>query len=307
MIINYLELKEISKEINEKVKSNHIANIALINSSDIVFAFSYYRKEKLLISLNHNSPFIGMINKDITFPTVLNKLCEELRQKVKDTIVTNIEVLNNDRIIQITLQKTDEFFAKHVFFLILELIPHHPNLLILDASRRIIFANHYSSLTDKRIIIKGANYELPEAKDVKEMSVDLSQYDEFIQNYLDEALKVRMKEKYSKLIDTIKRKLKTANNKTKVLNKEIEEAKEKLIYQEYGTTLLTLKDDKEFIEQYIKENDVPFDQTKSYVDNANILFKKYKKSKETIAKDKEQIEINNALIEKLNHDICSLN
>ncbi|MCR4879694.1 MAG: NFACT RNA binding domain-containing protein, partial [Bacilli bacterium] len=46
---------------------------------------------------------------------------------------------------------------------------------------------------------------------------------------------------------------------------------------------------------------------KSYVDNANILFKKYKKSKETIAKDKEQIEINNALIEKLNHDICSLN
>ena len=118
---------------------------------------------------------------------------------------------------------------------------------------------------------------------------------------------LRLKEKYSKLIDTIKRKIKTSNNKTKVLNKEIKEAKTNLVLQEYGTMILTLKDDAESLEEYIKENNIPVDATKSYIDNANIFFKKYKKAKETIARDKEQLEINDALIEKLNNDLCSLN
>ncbi len=138
MTLNYLEIKEIADSINEKIKGNHIANIALINSNDIVFAFSYYRKEKMLISLNHNMPFIGMIDKEITFPTVLNKLCEELRQKVKDTIITNVKEINNNRIIEITLKKTDEFYAKHVFFIILDLLPHDPSILILDEHRQIL-------------------------------------------------------------------------------------------------------------------------------------------------------------------------
>ena len=164
MALNYLEIKEIAVSINEKVKGNHIAGITLINSSDIVLTFSFYRKEKMMISLNHNYPFVGMVDKEIAFPTVLNKLCEELRKNIKDTIVMGVSPLNNDRIMEFTLQKTDEFYTKHTYYLVIELIPHHPNLLILDDNRKIIFANHYSSLTDKRVILKSMGYELPENK-----------------------------------------------------------------------------------------------------------------------------------------------
>ena len=308
MALNYLELKEISQDIESKIVSNHIANIVLINSTDIILSFSYYRKEKLLISLNHNYPLIGMVDKEIAFPTILNKLCEALRQNVKDTVVTGVTILNEDRIIEIKLVKTDEFYVKHEYFIVLELIPHHPNLYILDDARHIIFANHYSSLTDKRIVVKGMTYEAPSKNNESiKMDVNLSKYNEYLSSYLNDAIKLRLTEKYRNLIDTIKRKIKTATNKKKVLEKEIEEAKEKLVYQEYGTTLLTMKDDKEYLANYIKENNVPIDETKSYVDNANILFKKYKKSKETISKDKEQLEINETLLAKLNNDLCSLN
>ena len=307
MALNYLELKEISKSIEEKVKGNHIANIVLVNSSDIILTFSFYRKEKMLISLNHNYPFIGMVDKEISFPTVLNKLCEALRQIVKDTIVLEIKTINNDRIIEIKLQKTDEFYVKHEFFMILELIPHHPNLLLLDEARHIIFANHYTSLVDKRVIVKGIEYETPinNLKD-KELPVNLDSYNEYVKEYLSNSIKLGLVEKYSKLVDTIKRKIKTANNKVEILNKEIKEAEGKIIYQEYGSTLLTIKDDKVYLANYIKENHVPYDESISVIDNANNLFIKYKKSKETIIKDKEQLEINNDLITKLNNDLCSL-
>ena len=306
MALNYLELQVLAKDINEKVKGNHIAGITLINSHDIVLTLSFYRKEKLLLSLNHNYPLIGMVDKDISFPTILNKTCEELRKHIKDTIITSIEAVNNDRIVEVTLQKTDEFYVKHTYYLIVELIPHHPNLLILDDARHILYATHYSSLTDKRVIVRGLTYELPEANNVTGLKVDLSSYEEYLSNYLTDSMKSRLEEKYSKLIDTIKRKIKTANNKSKVLNKEIEEAEEKLVYQEYGSTLLTMKDDKEYLEEYIKENNVPIDNSKSYVDNANILFKKYKKSKETITQDREQLELNAQQLDKLNNDLCSL-
>ena len=307
MALNYLEIKEIASSIDEKIKGNHIAGVTLVNSNDIVISFSFYRKEKMMISLNHNYPFVGMVDKEIAFPTVLNKLCEELRKNIKDTIVMSVNALNNDRILELTLQKTDEYYNKHIYYLVVELIPHHPNLLILDDNRKIIFANHYSSLTDKRIILKSMSYELPENnKNNRDLSVNLADFEQFVVSYLDNSISLRLKEKYSKLIDTIKRKIKTASRKETVLNKEIEDASKVMVYQEYGQMILTLKDDEEELTSYIKENDIPYDINKSAIENANLLFKKYKKSKETIRVDKEQLEINRSLLDKLSHDLCSL-
>ena len=161
MALNYQDVKELTFNIKEKIKGNHIAGITLINSHDAVLTFSFYRKEKLIISLNHNYPLVGMIDKEISFPTIMNKLCEELRKNIKDTIVIDVEALNDDRIISFTLQKTDEFYQKKLLYLIVELIPHHPNLFILDEERHILFANHYSSLTDKRLVLKNMIYEAP--------------------------------------------------------------------------------------------------------------------------------------------------
>ena len=60
--LNLKGVSIITEEITEKVLNNFISNISIINSSDVLLTFSFYNKEKMLISLNHNSPFISFKN-----------------------------------------------------------------------------------------------------------------------------------------------------------------------------------------------------------------------------------------------------
>lgn len=305
--LNCVELSNLCNTLNSTLLGNHIPNVVLINSSDILLSFSYYRKEKLLISLNHNSPFISLVDGNISMSTIQNKLCEELRKYVKDTILTNIQTIKNDRIVEISLQKTDEFYEKHYFYLIIELIPRSPNLILLDENRKIIFATHYTSLESKRIILKNFIYEAPESHPSEmKIEIDFNQYKFDANTYIAESIKNRNKEKFDKLISTIKRKIKTAKHKEEVLNKEIDEAKESLIYKEYGNMLLTLKYDEHELKNYINENNVPYNETKDITTNINNLFKKYKKAKTTIELDKEQLVLNEENITILEKDLKDL-
>ena len=305
--LNYVELSKMCNTLNTTLEGNHIPNVVLINSSDILLTFSYYRKEKLLISLNHNAPFISLVDGSVAVSTLQNKLCEELRKYVKDTILTNIKTLNNDRIAEISLQKTDDFYEKHIYYLILELIPRSPNLLLLDQDRKIIFATHYTSLESKRVILKNFIYEVPESHQIDaKIEVDFEKYKIEANEYIIESMKNRNKEKFDKLISTIKRKIKTAKHKEEVLTTEIEDAKEALIYKDHGNMLLTLKYDEHELNNYIHECNVPYDNTKDVTTNINNLFKKYKKAKTTIELDKEQLLLNEENIAKLEKDLKDL-
>ena len=101
-------LKEIVLELDKKIKNNHFSHIAVINSSDILFSFSFYTKEKMLLSLNHHHPFISLIGKDFNSPTLNGGLSENLRKLIKGAYITNIEILNDDRILKLSLLKTDD-------------------------------------------------------------------------------------------------------------------------------------------------------------------------------------------------------
>lgn len=305
--LNFKQLDVLTKSLDESLKGNHISNIVLFTSSNILFTFSFYRKHKLLISLNHQAPFVSLVDQNVVVSSILNKLSDDLRKHVKDSVIKEIKTLNNDRIIEISLQKSDEFYVRKDFHLVLELIPHHPNLIYLDENRKIIFATHYSDLSSSRAIIKGMNYTLPINNfNGEELTSDLSTFYQDANEYLPSLMNARHNEKYHSLIITIKRKQKIAINKEDALVKEIASAKEKLVYQEYGTCLLTLKDDEESLKEYISSNSVPYDDSLSVSENANRLFKLYKKNKETIRNNEIQLEENKALIDKFNEDLSSL-
>ena len=305
--LNYKQLNKLANDVNEKIKGNHISNIIVLSSNDIIFTFSFYRKEKLLISLNHQSPFISLIESTPSVPSIMGKLVEELRKNIKDTVVKDISSIENERIVKFTLFKTDVFFDKHTSYLYLELIPTHPNLIIADEANKIIYATHYTNLDAKRIILKGMEYVLPLSNIVNnDFSDDISSFKEEVNNYLPSLLEHRLDDKYQKLITTLKSKIKKCKNKVKVLNDEIEEAKKLLIYQEYGSMILAYLYDEEELKNYIKENNVPYDETKSASDNANILFKKYKKAKSTITNNEEQLRLNDEELKIYEEDLASL-
>ena len=81
-------------EIKTKVLSNFVTNVTVANSSDVLLSFSFYKKERLLLSLNHSNPFIGFIDDSYNTTTTLGSLNENLRKYLKGSYVTDVSQIN---------------------------------------------------------------------------------------------------------------------------------------------------------------------------------------------------------------------
>ncbi len=299
-----LNLKGISiivNELKDKILNNFISNISVINSSDILLTFSFYNKEKLLVSLNHNNPFISFVDASINEHTTIGNLNDNLRKYLKGSYITNIEQINSDRVIKFSLNKTNEFYQKDNYFLILELIPTINNLVILDEKENVVFAKHYLDLSAARPLLKGMKYESVEPNPnlvLKEF--DYEEYKRNVNHYLSEINQKGKKEKALPLYNHLKQKVKSLSKKINVLTLEKEEATKKLEYKDIGQTILTLMNSDE-LNDYLETIKDTYDFSLSPNENANRYFDKYKKAKRTIENDDREIRIAQENIEELNH------
>ena len=295
---SYSAFKSVVGELKKKIVGCRINNITVINSHDFLCALSMVKKEKLLISLNHQHPFLSLISVNETSPTITGKLNELLRKLLKEAYIVDINLLNDDRIIVIKMQKANDYYEKVSFTLYLECIPQRANLVFVDANNHIMHALHYAPLTSNRPILNGLTYELPPHNELKE-DLEVPSFEEIkveAEKYYFNALEVHKKEKFTPLFRYIKTRIKSLNKKCLVLEKEIKEAEAHLQDAEIGNKLLCLFYEREMLEEYIKENNLSWDESKTIVENANLYFKKCKKSKRTI-------EMANAEISKAKEEI----
>lgn len=292
-------LKIIAEDLNEKLKYNYISNITMVNSHDFLFSFSMYRKGKLLVALNHQSPFVALVNDVVTTGTIVGVINDTLRKLVKDGNIQNVHTVNDDRILAIEYTKVDELYEKKNRTLILELIPHRQNLIILEEGH-ILYATHYVGLENGRPLIKGLKYQPLENKTfVSEGDINLQELTKQAEEYFLKSKQERNIEKYKSLVTHIKTRIKSLRGKLLVLDKAIKKAQEELSYQDIGNMLLAYSYDKEELEQYLKENNIDYDHSLTPGVNAEKYFKKYKKAKRTI-------EMDNIEIEKTKEEIANL-
>ena len=253
MKINYSTLKTIVSDIKNKTSDNRVSNITLINSRVFLISFSTFRKEKLLVCLDHQNPFISFCEVEESISTITGGLSDILRKELKEAIVQDVSLLNDDRVVDIQLIKTNDYFEREEKHLILELIPFRSNLVLLDKNNLVIYAAHYSSLENNHPIIKGMEYEPVKKADSfieKEEITALDEVKKFANEYVYQAKKKRILERYEPLFKFIKVRIKSLKQKLKVLDREYQEAKEKLVYQEHGTYLLALINEPEAIKKY---------------------------------------------------------
>ena len=282
------------KELKEKIVGCKINNITVINSHDFLCSLSMIKDEKLLISLNHQHPFLSLIGVNESTPTIVGKLNELLRKQLKDAYIVDINIVNHDRIILFDLQKANDFYEKVTFKVYLECIPQRANLVFVDSNNTIMHALHYAPLTSNRPILAGLSYELPQHSGLR-VEKDIPSIEEIkkaAKEYYQDALTVHKKEKFTPLYRYIKTRIKSLNKKNVVLEKEISEAQTHLNDVNHGNALLGFLNEPELLEEYIRNNNLSLDKDKSVVENANLLFKKYKKSKRTI--EMASIEIKKA-------------
>ena len=297
--ITSANLKIISDDLREKLKFNHISNVTMVNSHDFLFSFSLFRKGKLFVSLNHQSPFVSLVSDVVNTSTIVGSLNDTLRKLVKDGTINDVNTINNDRILAISYSKVDELYEKVNRTLIFELIPHRQNLIILEENK-IIFASHYAGLDSSRPLVKGMIYQPLENKTViSEANIDLKELQKEAEEYYLASRQERNLEKYKPLVTHIKSRIKSLRGKILVLNKATEKAKNELSYQDVGNMLLAYSYDKEELENYLNDNKIDYDRSLSPGVNAEKYFKKYKKAKRTI-------EMNAIEIEKTNNEIDNL-
>ena len=288
---NYSAFREICNELKKKIVGCKINNITVINSHDFLCTLSMIKQEKLLISLNHQHPFLSLINVDEVAPTIVGKLNELLRKLLKDAYIVSVDLINDDRIVCFKMQKANDYYEKVSFNVYLECIPQRANLVFVDADNKIMHALHYAPITSNRPILNGLSYELPPHGELKEEGApSLQEIKQEAKRYYQEALEVHKKEKFTPLYRYIKTRIKSLSKKSVVLEKEIKDAENHLNDAEHGNYILAYQSEPELLEQYLKDNNLLLDKDKSLVENANLLFKRYKKSKRTIEMATIEIE-----------------
>lgn len=289
---SFSAFKEIVDELKKKIVGCKINNITVINSHDFLCSLSMVKNEKLLISLNHQHPFLSLISINEVAPTIMGKLNELLRKLLKEAYIVDIDLVNNDRIVCFKMQKANDYYEKVSFNVYLECIPQRANLVFVSSDNKIMHALHYSPITSNRPILNGLSYELPTCGELKEEKdiPSLEDIKKEAERYYIDALNVHKKEKFTPLYRFIKTRIKSLNKKISVLEKEIKEAESHLDDVDHGNVILAYLNEKELLEQYIKDNNLPWDDSKSAVENANLFFKRYKKSKRTIEMAKIEIQ-----------------
>ena len=276
--------KKVIEELQKKIVGCKINNISVINSHDFLCTLSMVKNEKLLISLNHQHPFLSLISVQEGLPTITGKLNELLRKILKEAYIVSIELINEDRLIHFKIQKANDLYEKVTTDVYLECIPQRANLVFVNDKGLIIAALHYSPITSNRPILNGLKYELPEHNPIKD-SQDVPSLDEIKTQgikYFHSAIEIHKKEKFTPLYRYIKTRIKSLSKKRVVLANEIANAQDHLKDAEHANALLTLQYEPKYLNEYIKENNIQLDKDKSLVENANLLFKKYKKNKRTI-------------------------
>ena len=305
MTFNFSTIKNIISDVKERTRDNRISNITLINSRVFLISFSSYREEKLLVCLDHQNPFISFCKIEESIPTITGGLNDILRKELKEAIVLDVGLINNDRVVDFTLIKTNDYFEKEEKHLIIELIPFRTNLILTNKEGIIYYAAHYSSLESNRPVTKGAKYESiakSASYNNQEDIIPLNEIRDFANEYVYQARAKRLLERYEPLFKYIKVRIKSLKQKLKVLDREYEEAKAKLVYQEHANYLLALINEPEELQKYIEENNLDVDLREPIGQTANGLFKKYKKAKRTLEINRQ--EYNKAIQEIQYLEVC---
>ena len=292
MKITSSSLKIIAEELTSKIIHNHISNVTVINSHDLFLTFSMYRKEKLLISLNPNNPLVSLINIDNPVGTKVGSLSDNLRKEIKDAYILGVSTINNDRILAIDFVKTNDYYEKENKRIVIELIPHRPNLVMVNDESKIYFASHYTDALNEHPIMKGFIYKEPENNNefAEEKNFDLEKFKTDAEKYYQTAVHKRLEEQFKPVLQHIKSRIKTLKKKILVLDKEIEVATTNLNTQEIGQMILTYAYDQKELDNYIKENNIDYNQSLTPGVNANKYFSKYKKAKRTLEIDNKEQE-----------------
>lgn len=122
---------------------------------------------KLLISANPSMPRLHFIDATLENPVSPPMFCMLMRKHIGSGRISSVYSENFERLIIIEIDTFDELGFAAKKYLCCEFISRQANIILLDADKRIIDAIRRVDNIEKRQVLSGLFYRLPQAQDKK--------------------------------------------------------------------------------------------------------------------------------------------
>ena len=162
MSIDGILVLKLVNELKEKLINGRIDTIDGINKTDYSFkvrvpGVTY----SLFISISYNNPTIFITKEKFEKPLVASSFTMYLRKHLEGGYIRDIYQYNNDRVVMIDIETSNEFDGVSKKTIVIELIGRFSNLLILDNDKKILEAIKQLSVLENnsRGVMKGLKYE----------------------------------------------------------------------------------------------------------------------------------------------------
>jgi len=155
MAFDGLFIHNLINEIKNDIIDKRINRFYTVNETDFLLTLS--SKKNLFITLNSNNPYFCFTEQKLLQSNSF--LSNYLKKHLEGSIIKNISQYNNDRIIILDINSTDDLGYSRKYKIIIELTGKNSNLIITDENYIITEALRKSFLTDERIIQVKVKYE----------------------------------------------------------------------------------------------------------------------------------------------------
>jgi predicted ribosome quality control (RQC) complex YloA/Tae2 family protein len=280
--------------LSRELTSKHLSRPCLYTHNTLFFHTTNNNFHRLTISLDPNNPRVYLSETDINASTLETPFYSSIKKELGNAYVTGITSINDDRLIRISFTIINSVYKEEGRSLVVELLPHHSNLIILDEQDKIISLYRPSDLESKRPLLRNMSY-VPPTKSFVNNSLD---NDFNLKDYFSECDKEeqdlfasRKKERFGPLSDYFKRLQKSLTRKIELLQKEIEQASQHVNDGQYGDYLYTNNIDVKQGQIDVDGVILTLDPTKSLSLNADSFYKKAKKAKMTLIEGEKNLEL----------------
>ena len=166
MAFDGLVTKATVQELKDEIQTGRITKIYQLSKYEMLFTVRQKRRnKKVLFSVHPTYARIQLTNLDYTHTSEPPMFCMLMRKHLEGTIITDIQQVNNDRIIKFALTQRDEFGGDITRYLYHEVMNKHSNFILTTGEGIIIDCiKHIPPLMNRhRTLQPSATYILPPA------------------------------------------------------------------------------------------------------------------------------------------------
>jgi len=168
MPLDGITLASVVHELSAAIKGGRIDKITQPEPDEVIINIrAGGANHKLLITANSGAPRLGLTTQAKTSPLKAPMFCMVLRKHLTSGRIMDIVQPEFERIVELHIEALDEMGDKSAKILLIEIMGKHSNMMLLDASRKILDSVKHVSLSVSAVrpILPGMAYTRPPSPD----------------------------------------------------------------------------------------------------------------------------------------------